>query len=231
MCRLPGVTPWASIPGKCTDAGAGGGDGDIRVHYWLKRLASLFLPWTLPPGPACRGEPWCCEACADGPPESTHPARCLRTESTPAEPGRWRSTASEGEEAPKRREKFSFVKLSLLFPLACLCRDCSERRVQLSVRGAGGGREGSTLTSVWMSWQRCSRIRLTEPKTSTLCSMCIMSIMLSMTINVPVLPTPALRRGNSRQLVTNTEHFVSRKHQVGAETFPLGAVAEASERV
>lgn len=98
-----------------------------------------------------------------------------------------------------------------------------------------GGREGSALTSVWMSWQRCSRIRLTEPKTSTLCSTCIMSIMLSMTINVPVLPTPALRRGNNRHLVTNTEttpeHFVTRKHEVGAETFPLGAVADSSELV
>lgn len=121
------------------------------IHYWLKCLgggASFFLPWTPPPGPACRGEPWCCEACADGPPESTHPARCLRTGSTPAEPGRWRSTASEGEEAPKRSEKFSFVKLSASVlasqarfpfsaPSACLCRDCSEQ-VQLSVRGAGG---------------------------------------------------------------------------------------------
>lgn len=113
MCLLPGGAPWASIPGKHTDAGTGG--AMETIHYWLKCLggeASFFLPWTPPPGPACRGEPWCCEACADGPPESTHPARCLRTRSTPAEPGRWRSTASEGEEAPKRREKFSFVKLS-----------------------------------------------------------------------------------------------------------------------
>lgn len=99
---------------------------------------------------------------------------------------------------------------------ACLCHDCS-KRVQLSVRGATG-RKGSTLTSVWMSWQRCSRILLTKPKTSTLCSMCIMSIMLSMTINVPVLPTPALWRrrrhkvssviNNQVCLLTNKDHLV-----------------------
>lgn len=58
-----------------------------------------------------------------------------------------------------------------------------------------------------MSWQRCSRILLTKPKTSSLCSMCIMSIMLSMTMNVPVLPTPALwKRGKKAQgLVFNKQ--------------------------
>lgn len=73
--------------------------------------------------------------------------------------------------------------------------------VQLSVRGTTG-REGSTLTSVWMSWQRCSRILLTKPKTSNLCSMCIMSIMLSMTMNVPVLPTPALWEGRRHKVLS-----------------------------
>lgn len=55
-----------------------------------------------------------------------------------------------------------------------------------------------------------------------------------MTINVPVLPTPALRMGNNRQLLNTEpvpEHFVSRKHEAGAETFPLGAVVESSARV
>lgn len=111
--------------------------------------------------------------------------------------------------------RFSFVNNFLLFShhirscfsasSGCLRRDYS-KWVQLSVRGTTG-RKGSTLTSVWMSWQRCSRILLTKPKTSTLCSMCIMSIMLSMTINVPVLPTPALwkRRRHKVSSVTNSQ--------------------------
>lgn len=49
-----------------------------------------------------------------------------------------------------------------------------------------------SLTSVCTIWQRCARIRLTKPYTSTFRSVCIMSSMASMTTKVPVRPTPAL---------------------------------------
>lgn len=49
-----------------------------------------------------------------------------------------------------------------------------------------------SLTSVCTSWQRWFRIRDTKLKTSTLPSACIIFIMASITMNVPVLPTPAL---------------------------------------
>lgn len=49
------------------------------------------------------------------------------------------------------------------------------------------------LTSVWMSCERCSRILETNPNTLSFCSACIMSIMASITMKVPVLPTPALQ--------------------------------------
>lgn len=49
------------------------------------------------------------------------------------------------------------------------------------------------LTSVWTSCERCSRILETNPNTSTFCSAWVMSIMASITMKVPVLPTPALQ--------------------------------------
>lgn len=50
------------------------------------------------------------------------------------------------------------------------------------------------LTSVWTICGRWLRILETNSKTSTFCSACIMSIMASITINVPVRPTPALKK-------------------------------------
>lgn len=50
------------------------------------------------------------------------------------------------------------------------------------------------LTSVWTICGRWLRILETNSKTSTFCSACIMSIMASITINVPVRPTPALQK-------------------------------------
>lgn len=56
------------------------------------------------------------------------------------------------------------------------------------------------LTSVCTIWQRCARIRLTKPYTSTFLSACIMSSMASMTMKVPVRPTPALHQQRGKQL-------------------------------
>lgn len=83
---------------------------DCNVWEWT----SFFVPWTPPPGPACREAPSCCEASADGPPESTHPALCLHTDSTPAEPGRWRSTASEREKKGGGSQRMEEVELVYL---------------------------------------------------------------------------------------------------------------------
>ena len=51
-------------------------------------------------------------------------------------------------------------------------------------------------TSVWTIWQRWALILVTKPNTSTFLSEFIMSNMASITMKVPVLPTPALTDKN-----------------------------------
>lgn len=73
---------------------------------------------------------------------------------------------------------------------------CGRKHIWRGLKGGVLTCVGSELplTSVWMSCERCSRIFETNPNTSTFCSACIMSIMASITMKVPVLPTPALQR-------------------------------------
>lgn len=59
------------------------------------------------------------------------------------------------------------------------------------------------LTSVWTICGRWLRILETNSKTSTFCSACIMSIMASITINVPVRPTPALKKERKKDKKKN----------------------------
>lgn len=44
MCAPPGVAPWASIPGKHTDAGAGGDGGDSLLIEMFRGGNGVFLP-------------------------------------------------------------------------------------------------------------------------------------------------------------------------------------------
>lgn len=173
--------------------------GEKWIQSWHVEICQCdmfaFSLWTPPPGPACRWGLWCYEACAGDPPENTHLALCPRRDSTPAVPGRWRSTASEEKKKGSNGgQRWSCSSLENYFPTQTwLFSKFSDRSGELSCQlHIQTGQGGSVLTSVWMSWQRCSRILLTKPNTSTRCSTCIMSIMLSITMNVPVLPTPAL---------------------------------------
>lgn len=68
----------------------------------------------------------------------------------------------------------------------------------------------SPLTSVWTICGRWLRILETNSKTSTFCSVCIMSIMASITMNVPVRPTPALEKETKTNKKSQWNHHVCR---------------------
>lgn len=203
MLLLPRAAPWASFPWKYTHAGRRPtGTDSLLTEMFKSELLSSYPELLLQAQPVV-GRPGVVKPLQMAL-QRAHIELCVSIQvvlqqSLVDEGVLHLRRKREGSQEVEEVEVVTFMPKSVSYYFCITDCACFRRprlftpRVELSVQGTASQR-GSTLTSVWMSWQRCSRILLTKPKTSTLWSMCIMSIMLSMTMNVPVLPTPALQK-------------------------------------
>lgn len=251
MCVPPGVAPWASIPGKHRDAGAGGdGDDSLLTEMFRggeQRLSSY--PELLLQAQPVVGSPGVVK------PVQMALQRAHIQLGVSIQEVLQQSLVDEGvlhlRERRHQRGGRTLVlsNLSRLFwhhrhgvvppppaPLACLRRDCSER-VQLSVRGAAG----SGGVSAYICLDELTALLSYSAHGAEDIHPLFRVHHVDHAVNDDKRPGPPhpgaaeREKRNRRRRLTNMratpERFVSRKGGVGTRTLPLGAVSDSSERV
>lgn len=168
----------------------------LRFDVWGVKDSKCHKPWTRPPDHCSRLQVRGCRVWPGGTPERSPLAPCLRTGSALTTPGRWTRTASVGEGGRWTTRGHSTENTA-----------ASWEREERPKRK----RANAALTSVWTIWQRWALILVTKPNTSTFLSAIIMSNMASITMKVPVLPTPALIDTNGTRVSDTTK--IKKKNQ------------------